>query len=398
MATNEIKENWFTEKFKQLQLYYDATGFKFSLPVFVGMMTAVALIVFIMAFLIFSGDLLISSIALLAVMSLIVSIPMSIRNSRIDKIEEALPDALKHMALVLKAGGTTESALEEVSTSRYGPLSTELGIALKKLRGGQSFDDVLIEAAEHSGSLLVRRTVLIIIDAKRSGAGLADVMFAIAEDARDVLHIKRERKSRTVMHVLFLIVSGIILSPFIFGFVISIVNYINVGVSKAVKGIAAPACFPGQGFLCWIHFPLTICDLNGVLILFLVITAFITSIALGIIREGRTQKFLLYTPLMVLVSLVIYEIGKFLSALIVQDKGVRCTGSSSTFIGDFINSVFCDVLRLLGLSTKQCSTIRPVSELLARVPAEILAFAVICLILVVVIIIVMTRPRRIAGK
>ncbi|MFH1780335.1 MAG: type II secretion system F family protein [Candidatus Micrarchaeota archaeon] len=363
MTGREVKENWFTEKYHELELYYESTGFRFSLPVFVAMMLAVSLVSFV-ALMFILGDFVISVIALLAVFSLIISIPIASRNNRIDEIEIALPDALKHMALVLKAGGTTESALDEVSNADYGPLSVELGRALKKLRGGQSFDDVLIEAAEHSGSLLFRRTVLIIIDAKRSGAGLADVMFAIAEDARDVLHIKRERKSRTVMHVLFLIVSGIILSPFIFGFAISIVNYISVGVASAVKGVAAPACWPGQGALCWLHLPLTICDLNLVLILFLVITAILTSITLGIIREGRAQKFLLYTPIMILVSLLVYEIGKFGSNFIVQAQGIKC---SAKFI-------------------------------ITEPSPTTLLFFVICLIVIISILIAITRPRRVIDK
>ncbi|NUN11586.1 type II secretion system F family protein [Candidatus Micrarchaeota archaeon] len=388
---SDKKENWFTQKIKQLEVFYAATGYKFTLPVFIAMMFAVGLVAFIVLLLLLN-DLAISLVALLAIMSLVISIPLAARNGRIEKIEAALPDALKHMALVLKAGGTTESALEEVSNARYGPLSTELGFALKKLRGGQNFDEALIESAEHSGSLLFKRTVLIVVDAKRSGAGLADVMFAIAEDARDVLHIKRERISRTTMHVLFLVVSGIILSPFIFGFAISIVNYINEGVSSAVKNVAAPACWPSKA-LCAIHLPLTICDLNLVLILFLVFTAVITSIALGIIREGKTQKYVLYTPIMILVSLIIYEIGKFGSNLIVQSKGIQCSAGCNFVqsISQAVNYVLCSVTRLAG---GRCEA--PITCL--QFNSAIWPVIAICLIVIFGIIFAITRPRRVTSK
>jgi pilus assembly protein TadC len=246
--------------------------------------------------------------AFVAVMSLVIAIPINARNARIMQIEENLPDALKHMALVLKAGGTTESAVAEVSAAGYGPLSEELKVAFKKLREGKSFDDVFIETAKVTGSLLFQRTALIVVDARRAGAGVADVMFEIAEDARDVSRIKRERYSRTTMHVIFLVTSSLLLAPFIFGFAVSIVNYINQGIAGAMP--QAPVR--------------NLCDLNLLLVLFLIFQSIVTVVALGIIREGKAAKYILYAPLMVLGALVVYEIGKWLSFLIVGGKMLAC--------------------------------------------------------------------------
>ncbi|MCM8763027.1 MAG: protein translocase subunit SecF, partial [Candidatus Omnitrophica bacterium] len=47
---------------------------------------------------------------------------------------------------------------------------------------------------------------------KRAGAGLANVMEAIADDTRDLIRIKRERVSRTMMPVLFLYISSLALA------------------------------------------------------------------------------------------------------------------------------------------------------------------------------------------
>jgi len=52
---------------------------------------------------------------------------------RINKIEEELPEALKQMADILKAGGTYEYALREISHADFGPLTTELENVLRKL-------------------------------------------------------------------------------------------------------------------------------------------------------------------------------------------------------------------------------------------------------------------------
>jgi len=311
------------EKYAQLLRYYAATGFKFPFHLFVAGMLFLSLAIVVLLTLL-KLNVFISSVAFISLMSLVVGIPLTIRNQRVENIETALPDALKHMALVLKAGGTTESALEEVSNAGYGPLGDDLRIALKKMRGGQTFEDVLLEAGVNSGSLLFERTVLIILDAKRTGAALADVMFAIADDARDVLQIKRERRSRTTMHSIFLIASSGFLAPFIFGFTLTVVNYINVGMQGLTKNVA-PKCFIGWSQqLCLLHQPMVLCDLYTFLITFTVIQAIIAVMALGLIREGKMLKFLLYMPFMVLLALLIFEAGKFLSLAIVGGAGFAC--------------------------------------------------------------------------
>ncbi|MFH0835185.1 MAG: type II secretion system F family protein [Candidatus Micrarchaeota archaeon] len=295
------------EKYAEIRKYYAATGFTFAFELFVGMFFVVAVGTFLILSML-KLNLIVSSMAFLAVMSLSVTIPISIRNSRIDAIDAALPDALKHMALVLKAGGTVESALDEVAHADYGPLSADLLRSLHQLREGKTFDDVLLDCANNSGSTLFRRTATIVVDAKRAGAGVAQVMAEISEDARDVLRIKRERHSRTTMHVLFLSVSSVFLSPFIFGFTLSIVNYINVGIAGAMPGASQ----------------LNMCDLNVLLTMFLVLQTLIASFAIGIIREGKIARYILYVPLMVLACLLIYEAGKWLSLSIVGGKGLVC--------------------------------------------------------------------------
>ena len=61
-------------------------------------------------------------------------------------------------------------------------------------------------------------------------------MTAIADDTREAMRIKRERVSRTTMHVTFLLMAGLFLSPFIFGFTLSIVSFINSNITQALPG------------------------------------------------------------------------------------------------------------------------------------------------------------------
>lgn len=310
-----VEETLFQEKLKELRAYYAATGFKLSFEKFLAFL-AIFGILLATAFVLLLRDPILSLIGFLTIMSLSISIPLTIRNNRIETIEQNLPDVLKHMALVLKAGGTTETALEEVASADYGPISKDLRESVKQMREGKSFDIILTETAANSGSTLFKRTALIIIDAKRAGAGLADVMFSIAEDARDVLHIKRERKSRTTMHVLFLGASALVLSPFIFGFAISIVHFISSQMVAQKPGASAE--FQDSTEYA------QLCNLHLLLTFFIVFQAVIAVLSIGLIREGKFTKFIAYTPIVVLCSLFIFLGGKMLSAFIVSGPSIEC--------------------------------------------------------------------------
>ncbi|MEM4254722.1 MAG: type II secretion system F family protein [Candidatus Norongarragalinales archaeon] len=308
MVSFEDLRERFAVEYEKMREYYAATGFSFSFEVFLAGFALLALLIAIVLLLL-NLSLFEVVVAFFAVMSFSISIPITMRENRIAEIESNLPDALKHMALVLKAGGTVENALEEVALpDGYGSLGADFKKALGRLRRGQSFESVLVKIAEESGSLLLRRTASIIVDARRAGAGLADVLFAISDDAKDVLHIQRERLSRTVMHAIFIASSSIIIAPFIFGFALSVINFIAVNMLKALPNAKA----------------MDVCSLNTTFVLFLVIQTIVAAVALGIVRFGKTGKYLLYLPVLVLISLLIFETAKWLSNVIVGGTGLVC--------------------------------------------------------------------------
>ena len=287
------------ESYEKLRRYYAATGFRLSLPLFIAIIIFVSLLSSVLIIFIFDNWLF-AFVAFVAINSLVFSVPLYVRSSRISSVEENLPDALKHMSSILRSGGTTEDALEEVANSDYGPLSDDLRRGLRQLNEGKTFDDVLSGVAADSGSILFSRISFIIIDARRAGAGLADVMDAIAEDAKDLSRIKRERLSRTTMPVLFLMASSLLLAPFIFGFTFSIVCFMSAGMTGLESGAPQQVSFPGIDI---IGFHFTIKEL---LMSFVGVQGVIALLAMGAIRESKFLKYVIYIPFAVLFAYLIY--------------------------------------------------------------------------------------------
>jgi len=305
---DEQEETFFQKKWRELEEFYAGTGYAISLRQFVFLMFFLALVAVALTYeltLLIRVEsytrVILPLVSFFSMLSLIVGLPLYVRDSRISKIDSSLPDVLKHISSVLKAGGTIESALEEISESDYGPMSAIVATGLKHLREGKTVDDVIIEMADGSGSRLFKRTAKIIIDSKKSGAGLSEVLEAIAGNTRDIMHIQRERVSRTTMHVAFLYITSLVLVPFIFGFTIAIIKFISSGM--------AAANMQGSGNLG---------NFDVLLIVFQMILVTLSNVAAGVISEGKYENKLIYIPFMIFIALAVYQGGWFLGQLMIK--------------------------------------------------------------------------------
>ncbi len=296
---------------KNAERFYYSSGITMNFGLYVTMFAVLFIASTLITKFVFQAEIFLTVIIAASVISLAVSIPIARRNSRVENLESGLSDGFKHMAAVLNSGGTLINAVSDASESDYGVFSEELKYIITQMNLGRTFDDVLIETAEASGSQIFSRSAYIISDAKKSGAGLSDILKSISEDTSDLMRLKRERKSRTTMQVVFLLIAGFILSPFIFGFTISIVSYIGQGFSKTGDtgtsqpvDLGAANQFQPQGVSADLQ------ELDSLLKAFISVQIILTLIAIGIIRKGQGTSYVIYGPFIIIAGLVIYELGK----------------------------------------------------------------------------------------
>jgi pilus assembly protein TadC len=223
--------------------------------------------------------------------------------SRIKEIENDLPDALKQMADILKAGGTYEYALREIASSDFGPLTKEIRTVLRKLEEGENFENSLLSLSKNIDSRLVQRSVTIIIDSVRAGAGLADILEEIAEDIRQTNRIEHERKGQTLMQVLFMIAAGTIVTPFIFGLVTTVSNFmISTTAQFTTEGVAiARKAIENKNLL------ITLMQLY----IFVEVSA--TSVMLSLMREGKKNKSIIYVPVLLFIAYIVYFVASIVT-------------------------------------------------------------------------------------
>ncbi|MBI5884752.1 type II secretion system F family protein [archaeon] len=238
-------------------------------------------------------------ILLIVALDLTLGYPYLLATQKITKIEDAFPDALKQIADTLRAGGTYEFAIREVSTAGYGPLSEEMDNVLRSLEEGQSFQQAMENFSDRIESTIVKRTITIINQAMRAGAGLADVLDDVADDVKEMNMIERERKAKTMMQVMFIVMAGAIVAPAIFGMVNQIISFL---ISSTLKSSITGAAAVGKA----LNVKETITTLMEA---YIAIESLVSSVIISLMREGKATKSILYFPILLLIAFTIYVVG-----------------------------------------------------------------------------------------
>ncbi len=236
------------------------------------------------------------------VSDLILGYPYLKTQQKIEQIEAAFPEALKQMADTLKTGGTYEFALREVATAEYGALTDEMNLALRRLNEGENLENALAAMSENIHSKNVQRVITIIIDSVKAGAGLADILDEISEDVRQMNRVNRERKSQTLMQVLFLFFAGAVIAPVILGVITSVVELlINAGQSFNLSPDQLAAAFSARD------------TIFNLLQFYLFVEILATSILVALMRDGKIAKGILYGPVFLFIGFVSYYLGLVLA-------------------------------------------------------------------------------------
>lgn len=138
---------------------------------------------------------------------------------RAQEIERTAPDFLRQLSSMLQVGLSFENAMEDMSQYGEGPLYDEMRRTIVEIRMGRNFDDAWRAMSKRLKSKELERVFGIILDGRKSGSSISKVLSDVSDDLRDLMSLKRERKSSVMMSVMFLLISAVIATPFSIGMV-----------------------------------------------------------------------------------------------------------------------------------------------------------------------------------
>src|SRR4030042_1334543 len=112
-------------------------------------------------------------------------------------IDEHLPDLFRSIVQAQETGMTLPQALEEASKRDYGPLTAELKKMTSQISWGMSFEQALLDMSNRVNTVLMQRTVPMIIEASRSGGHVEKVFDPMGKFIQTTLLLDKERRTQT---------------------------------------------------------------------------------------------------------------------------------------------------------------------------------------------------------
>lgn len=242
-------------------------------------------------------------------LALLLALPYYLVQRRVDELEEELPDSLRQMSSTLRAGVGLNAAMEDIAKSGYGELSEEFARTTEEVRRGRPLQDALKAMARRSHSDLFERAFRLIVEGIEHGAALADVLESVADDAREVQAVQRERQAAVTQQVLFLAVASVFAAPFIAGLVIEVSSAFGSIGAAGAGGAGGGGMMAGSKAL-----P---SGMETIVLLYVMVQAAISSLALGVIRYGKMMKGLMYTGPFLIGAAVVFYGAKFAASIMI---------------------------------------------------------------------------------
>lgn len=154
---------------------------------------------------------------------------------RVRKIDDRFPDFVRDLAESRRAGMTFTKAIMYSSKGNYGVLTPEIQKIARQISWGSSVENALNSFAKRVNTKLIRRTILLIIEASRSGGNVADVLDAASRDARELKLIETERRAGMLSYVAVIYVG---MGVFLMIMIVLCKNLLPAMITEGSKSLA----------------------------------------------------------------------------------------------------------------------------------------------------------------
>ena len=214
------------------------------------------------------------------------------------------------IAANMKSGMSPYNALKSSALEQFGPLKDEIEHAIALANSGKSLADSLLGISRHVKSETLSRTLRIFTNAIKSGARMSSLLEELANDISETRNLKRELVMNTKTYSLFIMFIIIIGAPLLMAISIHLFDVIS-----GIQSSTLPSVSDNYGMNAFLgKTTITRQFLMSISITMLVITGILSSMLLGVIKEGKMLYGMKYSPVVIIPSvilfyLVIYWVG-----------------------------------------------------------------------------------------
>ena len=122
-------------------------------------------------------------------------------------VDSNLPNLFRSIVQAQETGMTLPQALEEAAKRSYGPLTAELRKMNAQISWGMTFEEALLALGKRVNTVLMQRTVPLIIEASRSGGHVEKVFEPTGKFVQTTLLLDKERRNQTRPYIAIIYVA-----------------------------------------------------------------------------------------------------------------------------------------------------------------------------------------------
>ncbi len=223
------------------------------------------------------------------------------------EVEKVLPDFLQLTSANIRAGMTIDRALWFAVRPRFGILANEIEEVAKRTLSGDPLDDGLKGFSNKYDSVLLNKSVNILIEGIRAGGNVGDLLNKIAINIQEMTSLKKEMGANVTTYVIFIGFASIVAAPVLF----ALSNHLLIVVDTITSNLDV-ASSSGTGLSISTEGGIDIGEYKWFSRISLLLTAFFSSIIIGTIMKGNIKETAHYVPIFILSSQVIYIVAYYI--------------------------------------------------------------------------------------
>ena len=228
-------------------------------------------------------------------------------------IEDVLPDYLQLTASNIKAGMTIDKALWYAVRPRFGVLAKEIEIVAKETMKGEDLKDALQKFADKYDSVLLKRSISLLIEGLDAGGEIGSLLNKIAINIQENKIMKKEMAANVTTYVIFIAFATIAAAPVLFALAGTLIKVI----SALGAGLGDTAATSAGSLLSFSKIGIKYSDFRIFAIVSLIVTSFFSAVIIATIRKGDIKFGLKYIPIFIFVTITLFFIAdKILGSVI----------------------------------------------------------------------------------
>ena len=219
-------------------------------------------------------------------------------------MEEQLPDFLEVVSANLKGGMTFERALWGAINPRFKVLSNEMARTSKKVMTGYDLSKALIELGGNYDSLMLKRTMDLIISEVESGGNVAELIDRLVDNLKETKELKDEMAASAIAYMIFISIIVVVISPLLFALSFHLlkilVGFVNKLSATTQNVRALPFVFS--------KISVNVEDFRKFSMIALFVISLFSSLIVAIVEKGQIKAGIKYIPIYVIGSTFFYFI------------------------------------------------------------------------------------------